>query len=100
MASDQVILASHLNWRVIMPVAGAPSQLVKRHADLTRAVERARKKVGTLKTLVGRQNVQVELDAAELQLAEVNRDIHSLQTTRRLVLGARVIDQESAVPPA
>jgi len=99
-ASDRVILASHLNWRVIMPVAGASPQLVKRHADLTRAVERARKKVGTLKTLVGRQNVQVELDAAELQLAEVNRDIHSLQTTRRLVLGARVNDQESVVPPA
>ena len=100
MASDRVILASHLNWRVIMPVAGASPQLVKRHADLTRAVDRCRKQVGTRKTLVGRQTVQTELDAAELQLAEVNRDIHSLQTTRRLVLGARVNDQESVVPPA
>jgi hypothetical protein len=44
--------------------------------------------------------VQDELDAAELQLAEVDRDIHSLQTTRLLVLGARVNDQESVVPPA
>ncbi len=97
-ASDRVILASHLNWRVIMPVAGASPQLVKRHADLTRAVERARKKVGTLKTLVGRQNVQVELDAAELQLAAVNRDINTQPTDDKL--GARVNDQESVVPPA
>ena len=83
-----------------MPVVGAPSQLVERHADLTRAVERGRKKVGKHKTLAARQAVQAELDAAEQQLAQVDHDVNSLQTTRRLVLGARVNDQESVVPPA
>jgi len=96
--STRFILARHLNWRVIMPIVGATPQLLEKHADCTRAVNKARRAISRLTAPAAIGRKQDVLDAALQALDAVTEEVRVLQTSRRLVLGARVNDDE-AVPP-
>jgi hypothetical protein len=97
--STRFILARHLNWRVIMPIVGATRQLLKEHADCTRAVNTAKRAVRTVSTTAAIGRKQDALDAAMQALDTVTKKVQVMQTSRRLVLGARANDDEAVVPP-
>ena len=97
--STRFILARHLNWRVIMPIVGAAPQLLHEHADRTRDVNKAKQAISklTAPAAIGRR--QDVLDAAMQALDAVTDQVQALQTSRRLVLGARANDDEAVLPP-
>ena len=95
----QIILARHLNWRVLMPVVGATRSLLKQQAELTAAVNQCQQRLDratTVQTTVARL---AEFNAACSALEPVDAEVHAMQTTQLLVLGARINDQEAVVPP-
>ena len=81
-----------------MPIVGATPQLLKEHAACTRAVNKAKRAVRRATTSVVFGRRQDALDAAMQALDAVTEEVRVLQTSRRLVLGARANDDE-AVPP-
>ena len=97
--STRFILARHLNWRVIMPIVGAAPQLLKKHADCTRAVNTAKRAISRLTAPAAIARRQDLLDAAIQALDAVTEEVQVMQTSRRLVLGARANDNEAVVPP-
>jgi len=97
--STRFILARHLNWRVIMPIVGAAPQLLKKHADCTRAVNTAKRAISRLTAPAAIARRQDLLDAAMQALDAVTEEVQVMQTSRRLVLGARANDNEAVVPP-
>ena len=96
---SRIILARHLNWRVIMPVVGAPPSLLARQAELLKTVRTCQKKVDQHSTLPTTMRRLADLRAANSALAPVDAEVQAMQTTQLLVLGARINDAEAVVPP-
>ena len=82
-----------------MPIVGATRQLLKEHADCTRAVNTAKRAISRLTAPAAIARRQDLLDAAMQALDAVTEEVKVMQTSRRLVLGARANDNEAVVPP-
>ena len=95
----QIILARHLNWRVLMPVVGATRPLLKQQAVLTAAVNQCQQRLDKASSVATTVTRLAELQAACSALEPVDAEVHAMQTTQLLVLGARINDQEAVVPP-
>ena len=95
----QIILARHLNWRVLMPVVGATPSLLKRQAVLTAAVNQCQQRLDKASSVATTVARLADLQAACSALEPVDAEVHAVQTAQLLVLGARINDQEAVVPP-
>jgi hypothetical protein len=94
-----VILARHLNHRVIMPAVGAPPMLVAQQAKLAAKVAKLFTKLsaGDVNLAKG-LSYQVEFDAMQAQLGQLEEEIRLAQTDLLVVLGARANDEAAMVP--
>ena len=98
-ARPVVILARHLNHRVIMPVVGVHPTLVAQQAKLAAKVATLHGKLsaGHVSLAKGLAH-QEKFDAMQIELGQLNEQIRLVQTDRLLVLGARANDEAALVP--
>jgi len=95
-----IVLARHLNRRVLMPVVGATPPLLAQRSALANEVDKCSRALNKQASAAVTQRRLTALDVAREALARVDAELYPLQAYQRLVLGARASDQEADVPPA
>ena len=96
--SPFIILARHLNHRVIMPVVGVSLSQMTQMSKLKAAIIRADKRMVGVQVPAAIARHMATGDAARLELAELEKEAHEVTSSRLLVLGAACSDVEAILP--
>jgi len=96
--SAHVILARHLNHRVVLPVVGATPSLLNRISRLEADVSKADKHMGLVQRFSSVTKHMAAGDAARLELARLKEELRVVTSSRLLVLGSKDSDLELDVP--
>ena len=96
--SAHIILARHLNHRVVLPVVGASPSLLSRISRLEAEVSRADKHMGLVQRFSSVTKHMAVGDAARLELASLKEELRVVTSSHLLVLGAKDSDLELDVP--